>query len=292
MKPAHFALDTPESASEALALLSAHGDSAKVIAGGQSLVPMLNFRLVRPERLIDINRLDELSYLRVADGVLAIGALTRQHEIETSPVVAKEAPLLTQATPFIAHPSIRHRGTIGGSLLHNDPSAEYPLVLLCLDGEVEVASTRGNRTIALRDLILPWFSTTLEPDELLLEIRVPVAGESSGFGFEELARRKGDFALASVAVALDFDGSGRVERAAITGTAGRLAQRLAGAEQALIGESPTEAVIRDVTSAAAAEIEPVGDIHADEDYRRHLLGVLTGRALRKAIGDRAGSQED
>ncbi|MBS1879485.1 MAG: FAD binding domain-containing protein [Actinobacteria bacterium] len=292
MKPAQFALDTPQSASEALALLSDHGDSAKVIAGGQSLVPMLNFRLVTPERLIDINGLEDLAYIRENDGVLAIGAMTRQQEIEASPVIAAAAPLLAEATREIAHPSIRNRGTVGGSLLHNDPSAEYPVTLLCLGAEVEVASVRGNRTIPVSDLILPWFSTTLEPDELLLEIRVPVAGESTSQAFEELARRKGDFALAAVAVALTFGASGAIEKAAIAGTAGRCAQRLTEAERALTGEVPTDSVVGAVAAAAETEIQPVGDIHADEDYRRHLVALMTRRALAKAIGDRAGSKED
>jgi CO/xanthine dehydrogenase FAD-binding subunit len=277
----------PSSVPESLELLAAHGDDAKVIAGGQSLVPMLNFRLVRPSRLIDINRLGDLSYISQSNGHLAIGALTRQCEIEASSLVETEAPLLTVATSYIAHPQIRNRGTIGGSLLHNDPSAEYPLALLCLEAEVRVASTRGERTIQVGDLILPWFSTTVEPDELLLEIRVPVKAPRQGFGFQEVARRRGDFALGAAAAAVTLDGSGQVERVALAACAGRCAQRMTGAEQLLVGNAPTPELIGQVAGAAAAETEPVGDIHADEDYRRHLAEVLTRRALAEAVDNAA-----
>jgi carbon-monoxide dehydrogenase medium subunit len=287
VKPAPFALDSPTSVAEILDLLSAHGDDAKVLAGGQSLVPMLNFRLVRPARLIDINGVADLSYINASNGHLAIGALTRQREIEESPAVAADAPLLSTATGYIAHPAIRNRGTIGGSLVHNDPAAEYPLALLCLGAEVKAASTRGERTILLADLLLPWLSTTLEPDELLVEIRVPGARARQGFGFREVARRPGDFAIAATAASVTLDASGKVEQATLAASAGRCAGRLSAAEQMLVGQSPSDELLSEVAAAAEREAEPVADIHADEDYRRHLLGVLARRALAGAI-DNAG----
>ncbi len=285
MKPAPFALDTPTSVPETLDLLQSHGDDAKVLAGGQSLVPMLNFRLVRPAHLIDINRLSELSYVRRSNGHLAIGALTRQSEIHRSPVVASEAPLLSTATGYIAHPAIRNRGTIGGSLVHNDPAAEYPLALLCLQAEVVAVSIRGERTIAVGDLLLPWLSTTLEPDELLVEIRVPAAGLRQGFGFHEVARRPGDFALAAAAATISLAENDRIGEAVVAVSAGRCAQRLAGAEQVLRGQAPTEELMLQAAAAAAADVQPVADIHADEDYRRHLVQILTRRALADALDE-------
>jgi CO/xanthine dehydrogenase FAD-binding subunit len=283
VKPAPFALDTPTSVPETLELLSAHGADAKVLAGGQSLVPLLNFRLVRPTRLIDINRLSQLAYVNRSNGRLAIGALTRQRELEESSLVASEVPLLAEATRFVAHPAIRNRGTIGGSLAHNDPAAEYPLALLCLDAEVRVASVRGERTIAVRDLLLPWLSTTLEADELLLEVRVPVRDPRQGFGFQEVARRHGDFALVAVAAAVTLDSSGKVEQAALAVSAGRCAERVSDAEEALVGQAPTENLLGRAAAAAAAATDPVADIHADKEFRTHLVGVLVRRTLIQAI---------
>jgi carbon-monoxide dehydrogenase medium subunit len=187
------------------------------------------------------------------------------------------------ATGYIGHPAIRNRATIGGSLIHNDPAAEYPLALLCLGAEVHVTSQRGERNIAVSELLLPWFSTTLEPDELLLEIRVPVRGEREGFGFQEVARRPGDFALAAAAASVTLDPSGNVVEATVAASAGRCAARLAEAEQILRGQAPTEELLTEVASAAERETEPVADIHAEEDYRRHLIGVLVRRALGEAL---------
>jgi 2-furoyl-CoA dehydrogenase FAD binding subunit len=260
-----------------------HGDDAKVLAGGQSLVPMLNFRLVRPTRLIDINRLSQLAYVKASNGHLAIGALTRQREIEESSLVTAEVPLLAEATRYIAHPAIRNRGTIGGSLVHNDPAAEYPLALLCLGADVRVASARGERTIAVSDLLLPWLSTTLEADELLLEIRVPVRRPRQGYGFQEVARRHGDFALAAAAATVTLDSSGIVEHATLTASAGRCAERLSDAGDVLLGQATTDDLLRQVASAGASAADPVADIHAEKEYRRHLVEVLVRRALIQAL---------
>lgn len=283
MKPASFVLDTPTSVPEALDLLAEHGDEAKVMAGGQSLVPMLNFRLVRPDHLIDINRLTELAYIRLDGEHLAIGALTRQADVEDSELVAERVPLITAAVKNIAHRQIRNRGTIGGSLIHNDPSAELPLTLLCLGAEVRLASVRGTRTIPVDGFILPWLSTTAEADELLVEVRVPVRRPGTGIGFQEFARRAGDFALAAAAATVRLAADGTVAEASVAACAAKVAQKLPATEAALVGQVPGAEVIAAAASAAAGEVDPVADIHADAEYRRHLVKTLTARALRDAV---------
>ncbi|QLQ09747.1 MAG: xanthine dehydrogenase family protein subunit M [Nocardioidaceae bacterium] len=283
MKPAPFVLDTPTSVPEALDLLAEHGYDAKILAGGQSLVPMLNFRLVRPDHLIDINKLTELAYIRLEGDHLALGALTRQADVEDSALVDENAPLISMAIKNIAHRQIRNRGTVGGSLVHNDPSAEMPLTLLCLGAEVRLASVRGTRTVPVSEFILPWLATTAEADELLVEIRIPVQQSGTGIGFHELARRAGDFALAAAATTVRLAADGTVVEASLAACAARVAQKLPTAEAALVGQVPSDEVIAAAAAAAAGEVDPVADIHADADYRRHLVKVLTTRALRDAV---------
>jgi carbon-monoxide dehydrogenase medium subunit len=271
---------------EAISLLAQHGGEAKLLAGGQSLIPAMNFRLARPAILIDLNPVTELSYIHAANGDgLRLGAMTRQRAVERSPVVAKAAPLLHETMPFIAHPQIRNRGTVGGSIAHADPAAELPAVAVALDARCKVVSRRGSRTIAAGEFFTGLFSTALAPDELLVEIVLPAAGARSGWAFIEVARRHGDYALVGVAAAVSLDSQGRCRAARIgllsVGDGPVLA---AEAAKLLIGQQPSPDAIRAAADAAASrDVDPSGDIHASAAYRRHLVGVLTRRALSRAF---------
>jgi CO/xanthine dehydrogenase FAD-binding subunit len=266
----------------AVASLAQAGD-AKIIAGGQSLVPMLNFRLLRPSVLVDINRIPNLAYVREDGGVVRIGALTRHHQLETSPVIARHFPVLTEAMAHVAHLAIRNRGTIGGSLSHADPAAELPMMALLLDAELRVVSASGARTVAARDFFRDALSVDLAEDEIVTEVVLPKL-PNTGWGFAEVARRSGDFALAAVAATLTLsDGKIARARVAMTGVA-PTARRVTEAERLLIGQRLDDGVDSDVIEAVRAASEPPTDLHASAEYRRHLVGVLAGRALAAAWG--------
>ncbi len=289
MKPAVFSYSAPESIEEAVGLLAEHGPEAKVLAGGQSLAPLLNMRLARPARIIDINRVDGLSYIS-SNGSLRIGALTRLTAVEESGGAAAGHPIINRAVSFIGHRAIRNRGTIGGSLAHNDPAAETPALLLALDAEVTARSAGGERTVTAQDLVGElFFETSLAPDELLTEIRIPALPESSGWGFQELARRHGDFALAGIAAVIDMDGS-IIRSAAVAAFGGVHAARLRGAEAVLEGAEAGEAAFAEAGARAAAEFPAASDVHGSAEYRRHLAGVLTSRALAEAAGNAGGGK--
>ncbi len=280
MKPAPFAYYDPTKKEEALALLGEMGEDAKVMAGGQSLMPMLNMRLARPAAIIDVNRVSELAYLNETQDGLLIGALTRQRAVERSEVVRQRAPLLAEAILSIGHPPIRARGTIGGSLAHADPAAELPAVLLALDGWVQASSSRGTRRIAAADLFLGPLATSLEPDELLTEACFPALPPGAGSAFLEVTRRHGDFALVGVAACLTLDQQGVCARAAIALLGvGDTQARAPEAEACLVGQQVNEPIIEAAGVAAMAALEPMGDIHASPAYRKHVAGVLTTRAL-------------
>ncbi|HEX9937697.1 MAG TPA: xanthine dehydrogenase family protein subunit M, partial [Longimicrobium sp.] len=280
MKPGPFDYHRAESVEHALELLQQHGWDAKLLAGGQSLVPAMNFRLSMPAVLIDLNRIAGLNHLRVDGGVLRIGAMARQHAAERSAEVAAAAPLIAEALPHVAHPQIRNRGTMGGSIAHADPAAELPAVMLALGARFRVLGPGGERTIAADDFFTGLFATALEPDEMLGEIEVPVAGPGSGHAFIEISRRHGDFALAGLAAQVQLDGSGRCSgaRIALLGVGEGPALAI-GAGAALQGADPTSDAIRAAADAARDEVDPPMDIHASADYRRHLVGVLVSRAL-------------
>jgi aerobic carbon-monoxide dehydrogenase medium subunit len=284
MKPAPFRYLAPRTLAETLQLLAQHGDDAKPLAGGQSLVPAMNFRLARPAVLVDLNRVGELAYLARRDGALSIGAMTRQRTAERAAEVLAEAPLLAEALRYVAHPQIRNRGTIGGSLAHADPAAELPAVALALDATVELRSERGSRRLRASDFYTGLFATALAPGELLTEVTIPSPALRSGFAFEELSRRHGDYALVGVATAITLDAGGRVERARIAllsvGEGPWLAERAAGL---LRGSLPGEEVARAAADSAAADVDPPSDIHASAAFRRHLVAVLTRRALLRAF---------
>jgi CO/xanthine dehydrogenase FAD-binding subunit len=286
MKPAAFEYVVADSVEMAVASLAA-GD-AKIIAGGQSLVPMLNFRLLRPAILVDINRVAGLSFIRDDAQAITIGALARHHQLETSSVIARHFPVLSHAMTHVAHLAIRNRGTIGGSLSHADPAAELPMMALLLDAELRIVSAVGTRTVAARDFFRGALTVDLAEGEMVTEVMLPKLPPGSGWGFEEVSRRSGDFALAAVAVTLTLsDGMIAQARIAMTGVAPtpRKAQL---AEAMLTGARPGDAMSADVIEAVRQEAEPETDLHASADYRRHLVGVLAARAF-AAAAQRAGT---
>ncbi|MDE3088318.1 MAG: xanthine dehydrogenase family protein subunit M [Chloroflexota bacterium] len=284
MKPANFQYFAPTTIDEALALLAEHGDAAKVLAGGQSLTPMMNFRLVTPAILVDLNRIVELAYIRERDGGVAIGAMTRQRAVERNALIAQRAPLVAETLPFVAHPQIRNRGTFGGSLAHADPAAELPAVAIALNAKFKVKSQKRERWADASDFFTGLFSTVLAPEELLTEIILPPLPARAGYAFQEVSRRHGDFALAGVACALTLDSKGACADARIV-LLGLGVQPIdaRGAAKQIIGAKPNADAIRAVAEAVDAEIDPGSDIHASAEYRRHLAKVLTRRALEKAV---------
>jgi len=282
VKPPKFDYHAPKTVDEALALLTRYDGEAKILAGGQSLMPLLNFRLSRPAALVDLNRIPALAYIKEVDGSVRFGAMTRQRTIEFSPVVAKRLPLLTEATRWVGHLPIRTRGTIGGSIAHADPSAEYPAVLTALDGEVVARGPKGERVLKSRDLFQTYLTTSLAADEILTEVRLPATPAGAGYAFEEFARRHGDFAIIGIAALVVMEGR-RVGRARLaTAGASPVPVRLKAAEQILERDGLSDEAIAAAAARASELVEPDSDIHASADYRRHLTGVLTGRALRRA----------
>jgi len=290
VKPPPFEYVAPRSLDEVLACLAAAGGDAKLLAGGQSLVPMLNMRLTRPAVLVDLGRVAGLDYVRESDGHVAIGALTRQRAAEQSPAVRRHAPLLAEALPFIGHPTIRNRGTIGGSLAHADPAAELPAVAAGLDADLVVASARGRRTVKADGFFVSYLTTSLAADEVLVELRLPRPSPTTRVAFTELSRRHGDFALVGVAAALDVDDAGtcRGARLALCGV-GPGPVRARAAERILTGQALSDAVVTEAAHAAAQEIDPHTDIHATAHYRRRLAAALVEDAVRAALGPRKES---
>jgi len=282
VKPSAFEYRVVGSIDEAVAELGQHGDAAKLLAGGQSLVPLLNMRLATPERLIDLNRVAELAYVRVRAGGLAVGPMTRQRAVERSALAARHVPLLADALPWVGHFQIRNRGTMGGSLSHADPAAELPAVALCLDARFTARGPSGERTIAAEDFFLTQLTTALAPTELLTEVWFPASPPGSGSAWIELARRHGDYALVGVAAVVTLAGD-RIggARLALTGVGDRPV-RTREAEVRLTGESLTPDVLGDAAEAVRRAIDPGSDIHATAAYRRHVAGVLAARAIRLA----------
>ncbi|HUF38842.1 MAG TPA: xanthine dehydrogenase family protein subunit M [Anaerolineales bacterium] len=283
MKPAPFQFIAPDTLEEALEALETYGSDAKLLAGGQSLIPAMNFRLTQPAVLIDLNRIASLSYITEDPDGLQIGAMTRQRAVERSARVAERLPLLHEAMPHIAHVQIRNRGTIGGSLAHADPAAELPVIALALDARLHIRSRTGRRTVAAADFFQFMFSTDLGPGEILEEIEFPALPERTGWAFEEFARRKGDYALAGVAAWIRLDDGNVIHSARLVYlNLGVGPVRAVEAETALAGQTPSPDVFRNAGVSAAAEVEPLGNVHATPEYQRHLAAVLTERALARA----------
>jgi len=290
MKPPRFEYAAPRALDEALALLGEHGERAKVLAGGQSLIPLLNFRLAHPEMLVDINRIADLAYVRAADGGVAIGALTRQHVVERSEALRAQVPILTEACRFIGHAPIRHRGTIGGSLAHADPASELPAVMVALEATLTLSRARSTRTVPADGFFVGPLATALEPRELLTEIRVPALPRRTGGAFVEMARRAGDFALVGVAALVTLDGGGRCERAriALCGV-GPTPIRARAAEDALIGQAPSVSALDEAAARAAAATSPPSDVHGSAEFRRKLARHFTREAIAEAARRAGGS---
>lgn len=288
MKPPPFDYHLAGTVDEAVALLAEYGDDAKILAGGQSLVPLLALRLTRPEHVIDINRVADLGGIANGAG-LRLGSVVRQRVAERSDVVATANPLLATAIRFIGHPAIRNRGTVGGSLAHADPAAELPAVLLALEGELETASARGARTVPAADFFQGFLTTALEPDELVTGVRLGPWIAGAGWSFQEFSRRSGDFAIAGVAVMLALGADGRIAEARIglSGVAGTPV-RATKAESTLAGQAPGDGAWDAAAADAVADLDPPSDLHGSSAYRRQLVGVLLRRALREAH-ERAGA---
>ena len=291
MKPPVFDYAAPKTVDEAVALLQQYDGEAKILAGGQSLMPLLNMRLARPALLVDIARIAGLDAIREVDGALAIGAMTRQRAVEYSELVRSRFPLLHTAILNIAHPQNRNQGTVGGSLAHADPAAELPAMALAYDAEFRAVGPAGERRIKAADFFVTYLTTALEPTEVLTEVRFPALPPRTGWSFIELARRHGDFALTGVVARLATDGGGRCSAAQIVlFGVGTTPVRARAAEQVLIGETLSAPLFERAGQAASQEIEePLSDVHASADYRRDLARVLTRRALAEAASRAAAA---
>lgn len=288
MKPPPFEYFEASGLAEALDLLAAHGSDGKVLAGGQSLVPLLNFRIMRPACVIDVNRLDELASIRIEDGSLRIGALTRLATLEHSPEVAAHVPLLVEAVRHVGHPQVRNRGTVGGSVAHADPAAELPTALAALGASFVTLSRRGARRLGFEEFFAGIFTSALAPDELLTEIDVPIPAPSTGWAFCEFARRHGDFALGGAAVLVTLGPGGVCETAAIALlAAGPTPAHAPAAEAWLTGRRLDGGTTSEAARRAVTDAEPSGDVHGSPAFRRHVLEVVVGRALDRAA-ERAG----
>ena len=281
MKPARFDYYEPRTLTEALSLLAQFGDTAKPLAGGQSLVPMMNMRLARPAQLVDLNRLSELDYLKVDNGQLRVGAMTRQRTLERSKIVTEGWPLLQEAARYIGHVQIRNRGTVGGSLAHAYPSAELPVVMTALEATLVLRSEKGEREVRAEEFFVDAMTTVLQPGELLVEICVPRTDPGSGWSFQEVSRRHGDFALIGVAAIITPDAKGNVAEARLVFT-GAVPVRSREAEALLVGKPLDRDLFREAARVGATALDPDSDIHATAHYRKEVAAVLGRRALEQA----------
>jgi CO/xanthine dehydrogenase FAD-binding subunit len=294
MKPAPFKYYAPATIEEALARLAEHGWDAKVLAGGQSLIPMMNFRLAQPAVLVDLNGVADLAHIdSVRDGGMRIGAMTRQRQVEQDAAVAKAAPMIHEAMPKIAYPQVRSRGTFGGSIAHADPSAELVAASVALSSRLRLRSQRGERWVPAEDFYLGLFTTVLEPDELLVEVALPPMPKRSGWSFLEVARRHHDFALVGAAAVVVLDRKGRCEQTRLvffSVSDGPVEAHQAAA--VLRGQEPSPEVVREAAEVAGnADVDPNSDINASSEYRRHLVKVLGRRALTQALARASGDEK-
>ena len=285
MKASAFSYARATSVANALELLGAHGDRAKVLSGGQSLMPAMNLRLISPELIVDIGELKELRGIAMRGDVLGIGALTRHVELQRSPDIAAHAPLLTEAVAHVAHPAIRNRGTLGGSLAHADPASELPACMIALDATIVVCGPKGERRIAAGDFFKGIYDTALSPDELLIAVELPVARENSAHFFHEFARRHGDYAVAGLAAQAVVDGDVFTDlRLALFAVGDRPV--LAKAANRLLKVAVTPAVLSEASAALAGELDPQEDQQASASMRRHLAKVLMRRCVAALLGRR------
>jgi aerobic carbon-monoxide dehydrogenase medium subunit len=288
MIPPAFEYLRPKTVPEAVALLQQHGDDAKVLSGGQSLIPMMKLRLARPSHLIDINRISGLSYIKEDGGFLKIGGLTREAEVEASAVVRQKYPLLLDTATVIADPQVRNLATVGGNLAHGDPANDHPATMLALGAQIVATGAKGERVIAIDDFFKSLFETDLKHDEILTEIRIPVLPPKSGGAYVKLERKVGDFATAAVAVQLTLDDKGAVQKIGIGLTnVGATPLRARKAEAALQGKKADQTAIDQAAQAAAGEAQPSSDLRGPAEYKKGLIKELTKRAIAKAL-ERAG----
>lgn len=283
MIPGEFDYFSPQSLDEAVSLLVEHGDEAKILAGGQSLIPAMRFRLSLPETIIDINRIDGLEYIREDNGHLQIGAMTRESDLEMSEVVARHFPLLADAAAVIADPLVRNLATVGGNIAHADPANDHPAALLALNAEVTAVGPNGSRTIPIDDFFVDLFENALDDNEILTEIRIPTPNSGAGGAYVKVERKVGDYAISAAAVQLTMDGDRCTEARIALTNVNPVPMRTNGAEQALIGQTITDEVLEAAGRAAAAECSPSPDLRGSVEYKRDLTRVLVKRAIRKAM---------
>lgn len=284
MIPPAFEYLRPKTVPEAIALLQQHGDEAKILSGGQSLIPMMKLRLARPGFLIDINRIPGLSYIKEDGGFLKIGGLTRECDVEASAVVNSKYPLLMDTAAVIADPQVRNLATVGGNLAHGDPANDHPATMLALGAQVVATGAKGERVIPIEEFFLSLFSTALKPDEILTEIRIPIPPAKSGGAYLKLERKVGDFATAAVAVQITLDSGGAVQKAGIGLTnAGPKPMKAKKAEDFLKGKKLDAATIAQAAQLASDEAQPSADLRGPAEYKKGLIKELTKRALAKAI---------
>jgi carbon-monoxide dehydrogenase medium subunit len=289
MIPGQFSYHAPATIPEAVALLGEYGDEAKVLAGGQSLIPLMRFRLAQPAHLIDINTIDGLAYVREEGDVLRIGALAREADLDAEPLIAQRYPLLHDAIQVIADPIVRNLATVCGNVAHADPANDHPAVMLAYRAEAVAEGPNGRRVIPIDDFFVDTFVTALQPDEVLVELRIPGPTGHSGGAYQKLERKVGDYAIAGVAAQLDLNADGDITQAGIGLTnVAPMPIRAADAEAALVGRTPTEAVLREAAELAAAATDPADDNRGPADYKRAVTRTLTIRALQTAL-DRARS---
>jgi aerobic carbon-monoxide dehydrogenase medium subunit len=284
LKPARFAYHAPETIEEAIKILGQYKGNARILAGGQSLIPIMNFRMASPSAVVDLGRIANLAYIGEENDMIQIGAMTRQRAVEFSPLIREKLPLLHEAIGWVGHLPTRSRGTIGGSIAHADPSTEIPMVLQALEGEVIAQGPNGKRAINAADLFLAPLTTSLEPFEILIEVRLPVMPHDVGHAIEEFARRRGDFAIVAIAAAVRLNGEAcRSVRLAAAGI-GPTPLRLHAAERVLLDSKLGADAMEAAAKAAAAElVEPSSDSNASADFRRLLAEELTRRAVRRAV---------
>jgi carbon-monoxide dehydrogenase medium subunit len=292
MKPAPFKYHAPHSLEEALSLMNQHADEAKLLAGGQSLVPAMNFRVVQPSLLIDLNRVQEMAYISEDKNALHIGAMARERQLEFNASIETRTPLLHEAVPFIAHPQIRNRGTIGGSIVNADPAAELPVLMLALDARLKAQSISGERWIDAKDFFAGMFTTALEPNEILVEIELPFMSAHTGWSFMEVAPRAGDYALMGVAALVTLDENGKCTHAKLVYlNAGDGPVDAKDAAKSLEGETLSDALMESAAAMASEkDINPFGNVHTSPEFQRHLAKVLTKKALKQAIQRAGGAQ--
>lgn len=284
MIPAPFEYDAPATLDEAIALLEKHGDEAKILAGGHSLIPMMKLRFASPEHLIDINNIPGLSYIKEEDGYLKIGAMTRESELEESELIRSTYPIFTDASKLIADPQVRNMGTIGGNIAHGDAANDHPAVMLALRAEVIATGPGGQRAIPIDEFFFGFYMTALQPNEILTEIRIPSLSAGSGTAYHKLERKVGDYATAGVAVSISVDADGVCQSAGIGLTnVNATPLRAARSEEALIGKKLTEETIAAAAQAASEDCNPSADLRGDVEYKRSMVRVLVKRMINKAM---------